>query len=239
MRAIARARPSVAPSRAVPTPRRGTIAVGRAARARARVDIVASHECANARRRVVVARAATSDDASDDANETSGMAKVKAWWRDAAKIDKKKIASLGSAALLSYGFVSNVFYVTSLMLATYTAVKTTGASPLVNSLSMKTFASSYFGLWMIQNFLRPARFALSVAISPGTDRIVEFFRRYAPNKDKKWAFALTVFCINVVGTFAYMFAGFGLIVALTGVPLELSSFGGLLAAAKTAKTGAV
>jgi hypothetical protein len=36
-----------------------------------------------------------------------------------------------------------------------------------------------------------------------------------------------------------MFAGFGLIVALTGVPLELSSFGGLLAAAKTAKTGAV
>ena len=159
MRAIARARPSVAPSRAVPTPRRGTIAVGRAARARARVDIDASHECANARRRVVVARAATSDDASDDANETSGMAKVKAWWRDAAKIDKKKIASLGSAALLSYGFVSNVFYVTSLMLATYTAVKTTGASPLVNSLSMKTFASSYFGLWMIQNFLRPARFA--------------------------------------------------------------------------------
>ena len=239
MRAIARARPSVAPSRAVPTPRRGTIAVGRAARARARVDIDASHECANARRRVVVARAATSDDASGDANETSGMAKVKAWWRDAAKIDKKKIASLGSAALLSYGFVSNVFYVTSLMLATYTAVKTTGASPLVNSLSMKTFASSYFGLWMIQNFLRPARFALSVAISPGTDRIVEFFRRYAPNNDKKWAFALTVFCINVVGTFAYMFAGFGLIVALTGVPLELSSFGGLLAAAKTAKTGAV
>ena len=239
MRAIARARPSAVPSRAAPTPRRGTIAVGRAARARSRVDIDASHECANARRRVVVARAATNGDASDDADETSGMAKVKAWWRDAAKIDKKKIASLGSAALLSYGFVSNVFYVTSLMLATYTAVKTTGASPLVNSLSMKTFASSYFGLWMIQNFLRPARFALSVAISPGTDRIVEFFRRYAPNNDKKWAFALTVFCINVVGTFAYMFAGFGLIVALTGVPLELSSFGGLLAAAKTAKAGAV
>ena len=182
---------------------------------------------------------AASDDAPENASDASALDKIKAWWRNAAKIDKKKIASLGSAALLSYGFVSNVFYVTSLMLATYTAVKTTGASPLVNSLSMKTFASSYFGLWMIQNFLRPARFALSVAISPGTDRIVEFFRRYAPNNDKKWAFALTVFCINVVGTFAYMFAGFGLIVALTGVPLELSSFGGLLAAAKTAKTGAV
>ena len=191
------------------------------------------------RHRVVVASSADSAPGAGDEPSASVADKVKSWWKNAAKIDKKTIASLGSAALLSYGFVSNVFYVTSLMLATYTAVKTTGASPLVNSLSMKTFASSYFGLWMIQNFLRPARFALSVAISPGTDKIVEFFRRYAPNNDKRWAFALTVFCINVVGTFAYMFAGFGLIVALTGVPLELSSFSGLLAAAKTAKTGAV
>jgi hypothetical protein len=193
----------------------------------------------HARQSVVVASAADSAPGAGGEPSSSVADKVKSWWKNAAKIDKKTIASLGSAALLSYGFVSNVFYVTSLMLATYTAVKTTGASPLVNSLSMKTFASSYFGLWMIQNFLRPARFALSVAISPGTDKIVEFFRRYAPNNDKRWAFALTVFCINVVGTFAYMFAGFGLIVALTGVPLELSSFSGLLAAAKTAKTGAV
>lgn len=194
---------------------------------------------ARARHGVVAASSADSAPGAGGEPSASVADKVKSWWKNAAKIDKKTIASLGSAALLSYGFVSNVFYVTSLMLATYTAVKTTGASPLVNSLSMKTFASSYFGLWMIQNFLRPARFALSVAISPGTDKIVEFFRRYAPNNDKRWAFALTVFCINVVGTFAYMFAGFGLIVALTGVPLELSSFSGLLAAAKTAKTGAV
>jgi hypothetical protein len=54
-------------------------------------------------------------------------------------------------------------------------------------------------------------------------------------RNKKAAFALTVFCINIVGTFAYMFAGFGLIYALTGVPLEL---GGLLQAAKAAKSAA-
>lgn len=188
-------------------------------------------------RRPVAARASAdaSETPSESPSEETLARRVAAWWRAATKIDKKKIASLGSAALLSYGFVSNVFYVSSLMLATYTAVKTTGASPLTSSLSMKTFASSYFGFWMIQNFLRPARMALSVAISPGTDKIVEFFRKYAPNNDKKWAFAITVFCINVVGTFAYMFAGFGLIVALTGVPLEL---GGLLQAAKAAKTGA-
>ena len=213
---------------------RASVAARQASLSRRRVGRVADDH-ARTRRTLVNASSSATD---GDGSGSSAGARLAAWWREATKIDKKKIASLGSAALLSYGFVSNVFYVSSLMLATYTAVKTTGASPLTSSLSMKTFASSYFGFWMIQNFLRPARFALSVAISPGTDRIVEFFRRYAPNNDKKWAFAITVFCINVVGTFAYMFAGFGLIVALTGVPLELSSFGGLLQAAKSAKTGA-
>jgi hypothetical protein len=100
-----------------------------------------------------------------------------------------------------------LFYVSSLLLATYTAVKTHGVSPLVNAAAMKTFGASYFGLWMIQNFLRPARMGLSVAISPGTDKIVEFFRRYVPRNEKGPAFALTVFCVNVLGTFAYMFGG--------------------------------
>jgi hypothetical protein len=212
--------------------------VPNASRARAvvqqRRDAAAIH-AARARTTIIVASSSSSSDASSGDAAPSVGDKVKKWWSEASKIDKSKIASLGSACLLSYGFVSNVFYVTSLMLATYTAVKTTGASPLVNSLSMKTFASSYFGLWMIQNFLRPARFAFSIAISPGTDKIVDFFRKYVPNNNKKAAFALTVFCINIVGTFAYMFAGFGLIYALTGVPLEL---GGLLQAAKAAKSAA-
>jgi len=199
-----------------------------------RRDAAAIH-AARARTTIIVASSSSLPGASSGDAAPSVGDKVKKWWSEASKIDKSKIASLGSACLLSYGFVSNVFYVTSLMLATYTAVKTTGASPLVNSLSMKTFASSYFGLWMIQNFLRPARFAFSIAISPGTDKIVDFFRKYVPNNNKKAAFALTVFCINIVGTFAYMFAGFGLIYALTGVPLEL---GGLLQAAKAAKSAA-
>ena len=63
--------------------------------------------------------------------------------------------------------------------------------------------TTYFGLWMIQNFLRPARMGLSVATSPFTDKIVEFFRRYVPGNKKPLAFALTVFCVNVLGTFAY------------------------------------
>ena len=62
---------------------------------------------------------------------------LKDWWKSSAKIDKKTIASLGSACLLSYGFVSNLFYVSSLLLATYTSIKTTGQSPVTSTESLK------------------------------------------------------------------------------------------------------
>jgi len=136
--------------------------------------------------------------------------------------------------LLSYGFVSNLFYVSSLLLATYTAIKTTGQSPVTSSESLKVFASSYFGLWMIQNVLRPARFAFSVAISPKTDALVEFFQKYVPGNKKSLAFGLTVFSVNIVGTIAYMFGGFALICALTGVPLDVGKLFGAAVAAKKA-----
>ena len=162
----------------------------------------------------------------------AGKSGLKAWWARASKIDRSTIAALGGAALLSYGLISNLFYVSSLLGAMYTAVKVHAASPLVDKAAMQTFVTTYFGLWMIQNFLRPARMGLSVAISPFTDKLVEFFRQYVPGNRKPLAFALTVFCVNVLGTFAYMFGGFFLINALTGVPLELDSLKSLLAAGK-------
>jgi hypothetical protein len=73
---------------------------------------------------------------------------------------------------------------------------------------------------------------LSVAISPQTDKIVEFFRKYVPGNRKPLAFGLTVFCVNVLGTFAYMFGGFFLITAVTGVPIEVGALKSLLAAGK-------
>ena len=71
-----------------------------------------------------------------------------------------------------------------------------------------------------------------MAISPQTDKIVEFFRKYVPGNRKPLAFGLTVFCVNVLGTFAYMFGGFFLITAVTGVPIETSALKSLLAAGK-------
>jgi hypothetical protein len=63
-------------------------------------------------------------------------------------------------------------YASSFLIAMYTSIKTTGASPLVSKVAMQSFCTTYFGLWVIQNFLRPARMALSVAISPWTDKLV-------------------------------------------------------------------
>lgn len=139
-----------------------------------------------------VARATEAGEPEEKKEEEERANGFKTWWAKASKIDKSTIAALGGAALLSYGFVSNVFYVSSLLLATYTSVKTCGVSPLVSKEAMKLFATTYFGLWMIQNFLRPARMALSVAISPWTDKLVEFFRQYVPGNKKPLAFGLTV-----------------------------------------------
>ena len=147
----------------------------------------------------------SSSSPSSSPSTTSGF---KEWWAKAGKIDRSTIAALGGAALLSYGLISNIFYVSSLLGAMYSSCKIHAASPLVNKAAMQTFVTTYFGLWMIQNFLRPARMGLSVAISPFTDKIVEFFRRYVPGNRKPLAFGLTVFCVNVLGTFAYMFGGF-------------------------------
>jgi hypothetical protein len=179
--------------------------------------------------KTVAPSATSSPSSSPSPSTTSGF---KEWWAKAGKIDRSTIAALGGAALLSYGLISNIFYVSSLLGAMYSSCKIHAASPLVDKAAMQTFVTTYFGLWMIQNFLRPARMGLSVAISPFTDKIVEFFRRYVPGNRKPLAFGLTVFCVNVLGTFAYMFGGFFLITALTGVPLELGSLKSLLAAGK-------
>ena len=60
-------------------------------------------------------------------SQKSGLAR---WWAKAGKIDKTAIAALGGAALLSYGLISNLFYVSSLLGAMYTACKVHAVSPL-------------------------------------------------------------------------------------------------------------
>ena len=75
---------------------------------------------------------APSSTAPAPASSSSGAAGFKEWWAKAGKIDKSTIAALGGAALLSYGLISNVFYVSSLLGAMYTSCKVHALSPLVS-----------------------------------------------------------------------------------------------------------
>ena len=68
---------------------------------------------------------------SSGSSSAGGGGGLRAWWARAGKIDRGTLAALGGAALLSYGLISNLFYVSSLLGAMYTSVKVHAASPLV------------------------------------------------------------------------------------------------------------
>ncbi|EKX53938.1 hypothetical protein GUITHDRAFT_132376 [Guillardia theta CCMP2712] len=88
-----------------------------------------------------------------------------------AKMDKQKLAALGASALLSYGWIS------CLIAAWVIHGKKTGLSPLDPNQSTPpqwpAFLAVYAIFYAFQNVIRPARFALSVALSPFFDKMVE------------------------------------------------------------------
>lgn len=65
----------------------------------------------------------------------------------------------------------------------------TGQSPLANKETLAMFTGVYIGLWVLQNFLRPARFALSVVIAPFFNKLVELIKRTFKLKRTALAFA--------------------------------------------------
>lgn len=148
-----------------------------------------------------------------------------------AQIDRAKLTALGGSALLSYGFVSNISYTTCLIAAWVIHARRTGFTPLDPGQWPK-FLVVYGGFWMLQNILRPARFALSVALSPFFDRFVEFVKAKAgavTNREinKPTAFGITVFIVNVLGSFSYLFLGLFLSTLIAGVPLLPASMRGV------------
>ncbi|GLC56408.1 hypothetical protein PLESTB_001101600 [Pleodorina starrii] len=82
------------------------------------------------------------------------------------KLDKEKLAQLGMGAFASYGFISNVTYGICLGTAWISFVKATGKSPLAAG-QWPAFLGFYAGLWTVQNFVRPLRFSLAIALAPG------------------------------------------------------------------------
>ena len=77
---------------------------------------------------------------------------------------KQKLAKLGLSVVLSYGFVSNVSYSITVSIAWFLFSKQTGLSPLAQGQWPK-FLAVYSGFWIFNNFIRPLRLTLSIAVS--------------------------------------------------------------------------
>ncbi len=83
---------------------------------------------------------------------------------------------------------------------------------------MPKFAAVYAGYWIAMNFLRPARIAVAVTISPLFDRLMGFIQKKF-NLPKPAAFALVVFLVNVVGNLTFLTSGLFLTSSIIGIPL--------------------
>jgi len=189
------------------------------------------------RRRVAGRAAETAADTAAEARTSSLGGRVKAWWQKNAKLDRKQMSKLGLACLLSYGFISNASYILCLYAAVYSAMKATGASPLADRAALKQFGLAYAGFWMFLNVVRPLRFALAMALSPAFDRLVSGIQR-GLKCERPRAVAVTVFLVNVLGTFSLLFGGLFLVSAVCDVPLDVSQLGTLIKAGKAAKDAA-
>lgn len=134
-----------------------------------------------------------------------------------SKLDREFLSKLGLSALLAYGFVSNVSGVVAVSSAWFIFSKRTGLSPLHPG-QKAAFFTMYAGFTLALNVIRPARFALSMAISPTFDKIRKGIQ-VRLGVGPKTAATLMIIFINLMGTTSLMCAGIGLASMLSGVPI--------------------
>jgi hypothetical protein len=134
-----------------------------------------------------------------------------------ASLNKAGLSKLGLNCLLAYGFVSNVSYITCLILAWITHGKSTGLSPLAQG-QWKKYLLVYATFFAANNLLRPLRFSLSLAITPAFDKVIDLIQRRS-GWTRRNSTAITVFLVNICGTFTYLFGGLFLATTFAKVPL--------------------
>lgn len=128
------------------------------------------------------------------------------------------LAGLGLNALLAYGFVSNVSYISCLILSWISFSASTKLSPLAPE-QWKPFLAIYAGYWAINNVLRPLRFSLSLVLTPAFNKLIDKVQNRTGWK-RRAATASVVFGVNFCGTISYMTLGILFASAITGVPIK-------------------
>eukprot|EP00878_Enallax_costatus_P004200 GHUV01004430.1.p1 GENE.GHUV01004430.1~~GHUV01004430.1.p1 ORF type:complete len:219 (+),score=52.32 GHUV01004430.1:219-875(+) len=127
-------------------------------------------------------------------------------------LDKERLKALGMGAFASYGFISNLNYGTCLGMAWLAFVKKYGVAPTAPG-QWKVFLAFYAGLWAMQNFARPLRISLALAMAPAFDKAITTIG-VKLNIDKKWAFGIFLLGMAAITTTTL----FGTIYLLGGFP---------------------
>ena len=131
---------------------------------------------------------------------------------------RQKLAKMGLAAMLSYGFVSNMSYAVTVSCAWYIHNIQNKVSPLGPG-QWKPFLMIYSGFWIFNNIVRPIRLGISLAlVAPQFDRILNYIQTQY-HVSRTVAIAITVFMANVVGTISAMSLGIVIASILSGVPI--------------------
>jgi hypothetical protein len=162
----------------------------------------------------------TDIDESDSEKSISFRERIRKLWvkdDDDGLTTRQRLAKMGLAAVLSYGWVSNVSYAICISIAWYGFSKKTGLSPLAPD-QWKAFLAVYAGFFVFNNVVRPFRLGLSVAISRYFDEVIAFVERKT-KFSRSIAIALVVFVFNIVGTISLMAIGISLASMASGVPI--------------------
>lgn len=138
-------------------------------------------------------------------------------WNGKAIVTKESMAKFGVNCLLAYGFVSNFSYITCVIIAWIAHGKKYHLSPLAPG-QWKQFLLIYSGLWVANNIIRPARFSLSLVLSPFFDRGIRRLEESLKLNRVK-STSLMVFLVNFCGTISYLVFGLLAATRLANVPL--------------------
>jgi len=134
------------------------------------------------------------------------------------KAARAKLAAMGSSAMLSYGWISNLNACCLTMLSWVTFAKSTGLSPLAAG-QWKPFLAVYAGYYVtIGTVMRPLRIAIAMGLTPLFNKFIDQVMERL-SCSKYVAFGVTVFLANICGTISLFAIGLRLVTWFTGVPL--------------------
>jgi len=130
---------------------------------------------------------------------------------------KERLAKMGMATLLTYGWVSNMNSIILTSLSWYVFNVRTRLSPLAPG-QWKPFLGVYAGFYVISSFLRPFRVAAAIAMGPSFDKAIQWIQDKT-QWSKAVSTAVMVVLANLVCTCIAMAGGIVLASLFSGVPI--------------------